>query len=41
MVGCVSLPCPQLDALALFASRGKGFGLCSDLTDPFGDALFQ
>ena len=41
MVGCIGLPCPALHACTFAATQGKGFGLCSNLVDPFRDPLFQ
>ena len=41
MVGCIGLPCPTLRACTFAATQRKGFGLCSDLVDPFRDPLFQ
>jgi hypothetical protein len=39
VVGCVGLPCPTLHACTFAATQGKGFGLCSNLVDPFRDPL--
>jgi hypothetical protein len=36
----VALSHPALDALALFAPLGVGFGLCSKIVNPFGDPIF-
>jgi hypothetical protein len=38
MVGRIGLP---LQAFTFSATQGEGFGLCSNLVDPFRDPLFQ